>query len=121
MNNPIDTKELSDFLRKSNKNAYANKDAPKVAPSRLKSEDYHFEDGDLIYHDTYFGARDFIGEEIVYKNQKPIWGANYFGFILADNVSEKDVYDFPGQALMQNYDNVIPVRGPKNFSANNKE
>ena len=72
MNNPIDIKELADFLSEANKNTYANKDAPKVAPSRLESEDYHFEKGNLIYHDTYFGGRDFIGEEIVYKNQKPV-------------------------------------------------
>lgn len=121
MNNPIDTKELADFLNEANKNTYANKDASKVAPSRLKSEDYHFEKGDLIYHDTYFGGRDFIGEEIVYKNQKPVWGANYFGFILADNVSEKDVYDFLRQALMRDYDDIIPVRGPRNFSADGKK
>lgn len=56
-----------------------------------------------------------------HKNQKPVWGANYFGFILDDNVSEKDVYDFLQQALMQDYDDVIPVRGPSNFSANDKE
>lgn len=121
MNNPIETQELSDFLHEANKNTYANKEAPKVAPSRLKSEDYHFEKGDLIYHDTYFGGRDFIGEEIVYKNQKPVWGANYFGLILDENVSEKDVYDFLRKALMQEYDDVIPVRGPINFSAEDKE
>ncbi len=39
--------------------------------SRLKSEDYHFEQGNLIYHDTYFGGKDFIGGEIVYKDEMP--------------------------------------------------
>lgn len=121
MNNPIGIKELANFLHEANKSTYANKDAPKVAPSRLKSEDYHFEKDDLIYHDTYFGGRDFIGEEIVYKNQKPVWGANYFGFVLIDEISEKDVYDFLRQALMQDYDDIIPVRGPSNFSANDKK
>lgn len=68
---------------------YANKSAPKVAPSRLKWEDYHFEKDGLIYHDTYFGGRDFIGEEIVYENEKPVWGANYFGFVLAEKFNTK--------------------------------
>lgn len=121
MSNSIDTKELADFLSEANKNTYANKDAPKVAPSRLGSEDYHFEKEDLIYHDTYFGGRDFVGEEIVYKNQKPVWGANYFGFVLDESVSEKDVYDFLRKALTQEYNDVIPVRGPSNFSADDKE
>ena len=45
-----------------------------------------------------------------------VWGANYFGFVLADDVSEKDVYDFLRKALMQEYDDTIPVRGPAKFS-----
>ncbi|MBU1178914.1 XRE family transcriptional regulator [Patescibacteria group bacterium] len=116
MKNPINIKELIDFLNEANKSTYANKDAPKVVSSRLESEDYHFEKGNLVYHDTYFGKRDFIGEEIIYKNQQPVWGANYFGFIFDDNVSEKDVYAFLRQALMQEYNDVIPVRGPARFS-----
>lgn len=115
----IDT--LAKFLNEANKATYANKSASKVTPSRLKSEDYHFEKDGLMYHDTYFGGRDFIGGEIVYENKKPVWGANYFGFILDEKVSEKDVYDFLRKALMQEYDDAIPVRGPSNFSADDKE
>lgn len=117
----MNTKTLAQFLNEANKATYANKSAPKVAPSRLKSEDYHFEKDGLIYHDTYFGGRDFIGEEIIYENEKPVWGANYFGFVLDEKISEKDVYDFLRRALMQEYDDVIPVRGPANFSSDEKE
>lgn len=112
----MNTDTLAKFLNEANKATYANKSAPKVASSRLKSEDYHFEKDGLIYHDTYFGGRDFIGEEIVYENEKPIWGANYFGFVLDENISEKDVYDFLRRALMQEYNDIIPVRGPAKFS-----
>lgn len=118
----MNTDKLAQFLNAANKATYANKDAPKVAPSRLKSEDYHFEQDGLIYHDTYFGGRDFIGGEIVYGNEKPVWGANYFGFVLDENISEKEVYDFLRLALMQEYgDDVIPVRGPSYFSTDDKE
>jgi len=117
----MNTDTLAKFLNEANKATYANKSAPKVAPSRLKSEDYHFEKDGLIYHDTYFGGRDFIGEAIVYENEKPMWGTNYFGFVLDEKVNEKDVYDFLRLALMKEYNNVIPVRGPSNFSANDKE
>ncbi|MFA5029218.1 MAG: DUF5680 domain-containing protein [Patescibacteria group bacterium] len=117
----MNTDKLAKFLNEANKATYANKTAPKVAPSRLKSEDYQFEKDGLIYHDTYFGGRDFIGEEIVYENEKPAWGANYFGFVLDKSISEKDVYDFLRRALMQEYNDVIPVRGPSNFSVDDKE
>ena len=117
----MNTDKLAQFLNAANKATYANKNAPKVASSRLKSEDYHFEQDGMIYHDTYFGGRDFIGEEIVYENEKPVWGANYFGFVLEENIGERDVYDFLRRALMQAYDDVIPVRGPAHFSADDKE
>lgn len=121
MNNAADIKALAVFLNRANKNTYANKNMLKIAPSRLKSEDYHFEEGDWAYHDTYFGARDFIGEEIVYKAGKPVWGMNYFGRKTDDTASEKDVYDFLREALMQEHDGIIPVRGPKKFDVSDKK
>ena len=74
----MDLKQLADFLNEANKSTYANKDAPRASSSRLKSEDYHFEKDGLIYHDTYLGSRDFIGEEVIYKNNEPMWGLNYY-------------------------------------------
>lgn len=117
----MNIEKLTQFLNEANKSTYANKDAPKVASSRLRSEDYHFEKNGLIYHDTYFGGRDFIGEEIVYENGTPVWGANYFGCVLDENINEKEVYDFLRKALIQEYGDVIPVRGPSSFSVDNKE
>lgn len=107
------------FLHKANKNTFANPNAKKVASMRPQSQDYHFEDGDFIYHDTYFGSRDFIGEEIIYQNQKPLWGMNYFGFILDDDVTDKELGAFLEKSIMQEYDDIIPVRGPREFSENN--
>lgn len=114
----IDPEELASFLNEANKSTYANKDAPKASSTRLKSEDYHFEKGGLIYHDTYFGGRDFIGGEIVYKDKIPVWGMNYYGYVLEPSVSEKEVYGFLRKALMQDYFDVIPVRGPKSYEDN---
>jgi hypothetical protein len=52
-----------------------------AASSSLGSKDLQFNDGDWIYHDSYLGESDFIGQEIVYYQHKPIWGLNYFGVI----------------------------------------
>ena len=114
-------KELTDFLNEANKSTYANKDAPKASSTRLKSEDYHFEKGNLIYHDTYFGSRDFIGEEVVYKDNEPVWGMNYYGFILSETTNEKELYGFLREALMQEYSDIIPVRGGKNYQKDDWE
>ena len=115
----IDIQELTQFLNAANKATYANRDAPKTASLRPVSEDYHFEQGDLVYHDTYFGARDFIGEEIVYKSGKPVWGMNYYGHGLNPDVSTKDMYAILRPALMQEYTDILPVRGPSEYIEGN--
>ena len=112
----IEIKKLEQFLNEANKSTYANKDASKAISTRLKSEDYHFEKGNLIYHDTYFGGKDFIGGEIVYENNVPVWGMNYYGYVLESSENEKDVYDFLRKALMQEYSDIIPVRGAKKYT-----
>ena len=89
-----------------------------MGASRLGSEDYHFERGDLIFHDTYFGVRDFIGSEIIYKNRKPVWGMNYYGVIVSEQIDEKTLYGFLRDALMQECGDLIPIRGPHVFRAN---
>lgn len=119
MKDHLDIKKLASFLIEANKNSYANKLISKAMPSRLASEDYHFEKNEYVYHDTYFGSRDFMGEEIVYKDQKPIWGANYFGCILSPEIKEKELYDFLRQALVRESLGIIPVRGPANFANGN--
>ncbi len=112
----IDLNALADFLDEANKNTFANKNAKKVASIRPSSSDYHWENGDWVYHDTYFGNHDFIGEEVAYYKQKPVWGMNYYGVILSDDVSEKELGSFLEDSIMQKYDDIIPVRGPKEYS-----
>ena len=112
--------EIKKFLHKANKNTYANKIAPKVASTRLKSEDYEFEESGWIYHDTYWtGKQDFtfIGSEVIYKDGDQVWGANYWGVILDQTQSIKDVYGFLREAMIQEYDMEIPVRGPGSYES----
>ncbi len=113
--------ELKKFLNTANKATYADKEASKSVSLRPSSEDYHFEQDDLVYHDTYFGARNFIGEEIVYKAGKPVWGMNYYGHVLDPDVSTEDAYTILRPALMQKYDDILPVRGPKEFVLGNSK
>ena len=54
----------------------------KVESCRPGSHDLKFADGDWSYLDSYFGGRDFIGEEAVFLQGKPIWAMNYYGRIL---------------------------------------
>ncbi|HRY36698.1 MAG TPA: DUF5680 domain-containing protein [Candidatus Magasanikbacteria bacterium] len=111
----LSVEALSEFLEKANINTYANEKAEKVDSLRPGSRDYHFENGDLIYHDTYFGGKKFLGEEVVYKNNIPVWGMNYYGFTLNESVSENLFDSILRPALMSGSGDNIPVRGPKEF------
>ncbi len=102
------------FLRAANKSTYAAS-GKKVNPPRLNSEDFEYREGDLLYHDTYFGDDRFIGEEIIYEKEMPIWGMNYYGYLVDDSATPKEVYSFLKQALMAEENEAIPVRGPKTF------
>lgn len=114
-------REIEEFLEKANKYGYANPEASKSPSLRPASEDYHYEEGDYVYHDTYFGGASFIGEEIIYKRNIPIWGLNYYGYITSTKKSEKEVYDFLRQALMVEYTGIPPVRGPRQLASGDWE
>ena len=110
---PIDV--LDAFLREANLNTYANENIKKASSLRPGSSDYHFKKGDLTFHDTYFGATKFVGEEIVYKSDKPAWGMNYYGFTVSNEMSEGLFDAILRPALMSGSGDNIPVRGPKEF------
>lgn len=119
----MDINELKEFLVKAKKSTYANSNAPKIESTRLDSKDYEYKEiingNKFTYHDTYFGGINFIGEEIVYKDDLPIWGMNYYGVTIDNNLSEEAMDKALRPALMQvGTDNSIPVRGPKEYYNN---
>jgi hypothetical protein len=54
-----------------------------IGSCRTGSHDLEFSEGQFHYLDSYFGGADFIGEEVVYFEEKPVWAMNYYGRILA--------------------------------------
>jgi len=72
---------LNAFIVRAKAATYVGDGQP--APScRSASHDLKYTDGDWTYLDSYFGGRDFIGEEVVYYQGKPVWAMNYYGRIL---------------------------------------
>lgn len=111
-------KELYNFLIEAKKQTYANANVEKVNSSRKGSHDYHYQNDKMTYHDTYFGGTKFMGEEVVYCNDEtPIWGMNYYGITIDETLSEEAMDKALRPALMAvgQDENVIPVRGPKNY------
>jgi hypothetical protein len=100
------------FLIEAKKNTYAG-DGKLSAPSRPVSKDLAFEQGDYLYIDTYLGSLDFIGEEAVWQQQKPIWAMNYYGVMLTDQIPEGFSKCLKGALL--NAPLEAPFRGPDHY------
>jgi len=77
----MDNQSLHDFIVRAKAVTYVGDGQP-INACRPGSHDLKFTDGDWFYLDSYFGGRDFIGEEVVYYQGKPVWAMNYYGRIL---------------------------------------
>ena len=108
---------IRDFLIEAKKSTYANGTAEKIESKRLGSKDYEYKKGNMLYHDTYFGGTNFIGEEVVYIDNKIYWAMNYYGVTLDENLGEEAMDNALRPALMQVgvSENIIPVRGPREY------
>ena len=73
--------QLNTFIVRAKASAYVGR-GPKSLSYRPGSHDLQFHDGDFSYLDSYFGGADFIGQEVVYFQGKPVWAMNYYGRIL---------------------------------------
>ena len=108
--------EIREFLIKAKKETYANDKAKKLNSSRLGSNDYEYAYNNMTYHDTYFGGTNFIGEEVVYIDNKPLWAMNYRGMTLDEKMNEEAMDKALRPALMLvGTTDILPVRGPKEY------
>lgn len=109
--------KVEEFLVEAKTQTYANANAPKITNSRLGSKDYEYQKDNMIYHDTYFGGTNFIGEEAVYVDNEIYWAMNYHGVTLDDALNEEvmDIVLRPALMMVGQDDGIIPVRGPREF------
>ena len=112
-------KEFIDFIISAKKATYADGKAEKIKSTREGSFDYEYIENNMKYHDTYFGGTNFMGEEIVYIDENPVWGMNYYGITLDKTLSEDAIDKALRPALSKvGEDDILPVRGPKEYKNN---
>lgn len=75
-----DLDRLHDFILAAKSATYVGSGEP-VQSCRLQSHDLAYSKGPFNYLDSYFGGSDFIGQEVVYENDRPVWAMNYYGVI----------------------------------------
>lgn len=111
-------KALLDFLIRAKKATYASQGDEASVPSLLEgSRQLEFRSDPYFYRDIYFGMRFFVGQEVVYHREKPIWSMSYSGGVEeeSDLDSAKAVYAFLRKAMRQ-VSADCPFRGPRLFA-----
>lgn len=106
-----DLEEMIAFRLRANQNTYAGFSG-QCDSSRLASHDYSYEEDGYLYYDTYLGGEQFMGEEAVWKNKKPLYAMNYSGRVLDERFSG----NFLKEALRA-ADRTLPFRGPAFYQA----
>ncbi len=81
MTSTFSLKELNNFIVSAKSTAYVG-DGKKIKSCRKGSHDLEYKEGSFHYLDSYFGGADFIGQEVVYYEDEPVWAMNYYGRII---------------------------------------
>jgi hypothetical protein len=76
---PLD--QLNAFVVRAKAATYVGGGA-KSPSHRPGSHDLQFDENAFSYLDSYFGGTDFLGQEVVCYEGKPVWAMNYYGRIL---------------------------------------
>src|SRR3989338_3794482 len=105
---------LREFLREAKINAYAGSGGNNSRRLRDGGKKITYRKNNFYYRDIYYGFNPFIGEEIVFDREKPIWTMNYRGQVIREPIPAKEIYFFLRRALKR-VNKGKPFRGPDNF------
>ncbi len=81
MESQFSWQQLEGFIVRAKAATYVG-DGQKAESCRSGSHNLKFWEGPFSYLDSYFGGTDFIGQEVVYYEDEPVWAINYYGRIL---------------------------------------
>ena len=116
INFPFPVEAFTNFLIQAKCHTYASQgDEATVTPLLPGSKQLEFRDDLLLYRDIYVGMSYFVGQEIVYYEDQPVWSMSYAGGVtsMVRNLHEiSSIYAFLRVALRQ-VSVPYPYRGPQ--------
>ncbi|MDP2741655.1 MAG: DUF5680 domain-containing protein [bacterium] len=93
----INLERLKEFIIEARKDSLFGGSIPADNPRLIGSSQIEFQKGDFFYQNIFFKRqKGIIGQEIVYQNNRPAWGMNYFGSFI-----QKEVFDFLETSLLK--------------------
>lgn len=106
----MNKERLINFLCEAKKATYAGGGSEELKSSRPNSHDLVCEKEELKYIDSYLGGDNFIGEEAIWEENKPIWGMNYTGRVVGEDFSGKFLKEALSHVTLE-----MPYRGPSRY------
>lgn len=110
MNHSLSPRQIK-FLLEAKQNTYAAGLPENDIPSRPKAHDLTYQEGSLLYMDTYLGSERFSGQEALWEDHIPLWTMNYCGKVIGEGFSGHFLKNALQSGINQNL-----VRGPELFS-----
>jgi hypothetical protein len=81
----MDLEDLASIIVAAKRATYVG-DGESAPSSRPGAHDLIWSDDHWHYRDSYFGGTDFIGQEVLWRADEPVWAMNYYGYILRDGL-----------------------------------
>ncbi len=88
--NIVSLTDLNAFIVRAKARTYAG-NAKASFSYRPFSHDIQYHEDNFAYMDSYFGGTDFLGQEVVYFQHKPVWAMNYYGRILLPKIIDSSI------------------------------
>ena len=88
-----------------------------VAPLLPGSQQAEYRDGAWLYRAISFGTAATAGQEIVYRDERPVWAMGYAGRVIAaggDPADERQIHEFL-RAALRRVTAERPYRGPASW------
>ena len=104
------------FLIKAKKSTYALSGEKGDNSLADGAKELDYKSGAFYYRDRYYGSDPFIGEEVVFLNNKALWVMNYSGRCLSSMVSKNKIYGFLKRCLKK-VSIYNPFRGPDEYQS----
>lgn len=73
---------LERFIIEAKEMAYVGGKPPETVVTRPGAHEIRYEKAPYRYLDSYFGGTDFLGQELVWMKDEPVWAMNYYGRII---------------------------------------
>ncbi|ELZ01176.1 hypothetical protein C482_08256 [Natrialba chahannaoensis JCM 10990] len=109
----MDQRALREFVVDAHRNGYA---AGNGDPTGDGGTVVEYVTGNWRYVDRYYGSTAFLGSEIVFFDETPVWGMHYAGEPTGYDGDDEHIYKFLREALEQ-APVEMPYRGPRRYAA----